>query len=184
MIGIRTAKHSPVASRPLTNSSRVPGAEVTGILSNTLGVVPLGRPPSPAQPAMIERYGDDATNDLRSEAPGRELSLRDAGLRSRSRPRDGRGSNRPLAAVDDVGRAINPLILHGQTHGGIAQGVGQALLEESYYEPQSGQLLALRASRIMGCRGPARCRKIRRRSRTSLAPITTSTMRPRTRLRR
>ena len=33
------------------------------------------------------------------------------------------------AAVDDVGRAINPLILHGQTHGGIAQGAGQALLE-------------------------------------------------------
>jgi carbon-monoxide dehydrogenase large subunit len=46
------------------------------------------------------------------------------------------------AAVDDVGRAINPLILHGQTHGGIAQGVGQAMLENSYYEPQSGQLLA------------------------------------------
>src|SRR5262249_18116634 len=46
------------------------------------------------------------------------------------------------AAVDDVGRAINPLILHGQTHGGIAQGVGQALLENSYYEPQNGQLLA------------------------------------------
>jgi carbon-monoxide dehydrogenase large subunit len=45
------------------------------------------------------------------------------------------------AAVDDVGRAINPLILHGQTHGGIAQGVGQALLENSYYEPQNGQLL-------------------------------------------
>jgi carbon-monoxide dehydrogenase large subunit len=46
------------------------------------------------------------------------------------------------AAVDDVGRAVNPLILHGQTHGGIAQGVGQALLESSYYEPQTGQLLA------------------------------------------
>src|ERR1700738_2351964 len=46
------------------------------------------------------------------------------------------------AAVDDVGRAINQLILHGQTHGGIAQGVGQAMLEYSYYEPQNGQLLA------------------------------------------
>ena len=46
------------------------------------------------------------------------------------------------AAVDDVGRAINPLILHGQTHGGIAQGVGQALWEHSYYDPDSGQLLA------------------------------------------
>src|SRR5262249_26199801 len=32
------------------------------------------------------------------------------------------------AAVDDVGRAVNPLIIHGQIHGGIAQGVGQALL--------------------------------------------------------
>ena len=45
-------------------------------------------------------------------------------------------------AVDDVGRAINPLILHGQTHGGIAQGVGQALWEHSHYDPESGQLLA------------------------------------------
>jgi carbon-monoxide dehydrogenase large subunit len=46
------------------------------------------------------------------------------------------------AAVDDVGRAVNPLILHGQTHGGIAQGVGQALLEDCHYDPASGQLLA------------------------------------------
>ena len=45
------------------------------------------------------------------------------------------------AAVDDVGRAINPLILHGQTHGGIAQGVGQALLEQCHYDVESGQLL-------------------------------------------
>jgi carbon-monoxide dehydrogenase large subunit len=46
------------------------------------------------------------------------------------------------AAIDDVGRAVNPLILHGQTHGGIAQGAGQALLEESYYDRATGQLLA------------------------------------------
>ncbi len=45
-------------------------------------------------------------------------------------------------AIDDVGRAVNPLILHGQTHGGIVQGVGQALWEHSYYDPDSGQLLA------------------------------------------
>ena len=53
------------------------------------------------------------------------------------------------AAVDDVGRAINPLILHGQTHGGIAQGVGQALLEECHYDPgdraiAGGELYGLR----------------------------------------
>ncbi len=45
------------------------------------------------------------------------------------------------AAVDDVGRAVNPLILHGQTHGGIAQGAGQALLEDCHYDRETGQLL-------------------------------------------
>jgi aerobic carbon-monoxide dehydrogenase large subunit len=45
-------------------------------------------------------------------------------------------------AVDDVGVAVNPLIIHGQVHGGIAQGVGQALLEHAYYDPESGQMLA------------------------------------------
>jgi aerobic carbon-monoxide dehydrogenase large subunit len=43
-------------------------------------------------------------------------------------------------SVDDVGRAVNPLILHGQTHGGIAAGVGQALWEHCRYDPDSGQL--------------------------------------------
>jgi aerobic carbon-monoxide dehydrogenase large subunit len=44
-------------------------------------------------------------------------------------------------AIDDVGRAVNPLILHGQTHGGIAQGVGQALFEDCHYDAATGQLL-------------------------------------------
>jgi carbon-monoxide dehydrogenase large subunit len=43
--------------------------------------------------------------------------------------------------VDDVGRVINPLIVAGQVHGGIAQAVGQALLENTFYDPESGQLL-------------------------------------------
>ena len=46
------------------------------------------------------------------------------------------------AAVDDVGRAVNPLIIHGQVHGGIAQGVGQALFEHCHYDAESGQLLS------------------------------------------
>jgi aerobic carbon-monoxide dehydrogenase large subunit len=41
-----------------------------------------------------------------------------------------------------VGRAVNPMILHGQTHGGIAQGAGQALLEDCHYDRETGQLLA------------------------------------------
>ena len=45
------------------------------------------------------------------------------------------------ASIDDVGRAINPLIVHGQTHGAIAQGVGQAMSEQIYLDPDSGQPL-------------------------------------------
>jgi carbon-monoxide dehydrogenase large subunit len=45
------------------------------------------------------------------------------------------------ASVDDVGRCINPLIVHGQTHGAIAQGVGQALWEQCYVDRESGQAL-------------------------------------------
>jgi len=43
------------------------------------------------------------------------------------------------AAVDDVGRCINPMIVHGQTHGGIAQGVGQAMWEQCVIDAGSGQ---------------------------------------------
>ncbi len=46
------------------------------------------------------------------------------------------------ATVDDVGRAVNPLILHGQAHGGVAQGAGQALWEQCHYDPASGQMLS------------------------------------------
>ncbi|MEA2906825.1 MAG: aerobic carbon-monoxide dehydrogenase large subunit [Alphaproteobacteria bacterium] len=45
------------------------------------------------------------------------------------------------ASIDDVGRCINPLIVDGQTHGAIAQGVGQALWEQCYTDPDSGQPL-------------------------------------------
>jgi len=44
-------------------------------------------------------------------------------------------------AVDDVGRAVNPMIVHGQVHGGIAQGVGQALWEQIVYDRTTGQML-------------------------------------------
>jgi carbon-monoxide dehydrogenase large subunit len=44
--------------------------------------------------------------------------------------------------VDDVGRAINPMIVRGQVHGGVAQGFGQAILERTAYDSESGQLLS------------------------------------------
>ncbi|NMM44046.1 xanthine dehydrogenase family protein molybdopterin-binding subunit [Rhodospirillaceae bacterium KN72] len=46
-----------------------------------------------------------------------------------------------MTAVDDVGRVINPMIVEGQIHGGLAQGIGQALLENCEYD-ENGQLLS------------------------------------------
>jgi carbon-monoxide dehydrogenase large subunit len=43
---------------------------------------------------------------------------------------------------DDVGHAINPLIVRGQVHGGVAQGIGQAVMERTSYDKESGQLLS------------------------------------------
>jgi carbon-monoxide dehydrogenase large subunit len=45
------------------------------------------------------------------------------------------------AAVDDVGVPINPMLVHGQCHGGIMAGIGQAMLEHARYDPESGQFL-------------------------------------------
>jgi len=46
------------------------------------------------------------------------------------------------SVVDDFGVVINPLLLAGQVHGGIAQGVGQAMLEHVVFDPESGQLIS------------------------------------------
>jgi carbon-monoxide dehydrogenase large subunit len=43
--------------------------------------------------------------------------------------------------VDDIGMVINPLLARGQIHGGVAQGAGQALIEEVVHDAESGQLL-------------------------------------------
>ncbi len=46
-----------------------------------------------------------------------------------------------FVAVDDFGNVINPMIVEGQVHGGIAQGIGQALLEHGIYDRETGQLI-------------------------------------------
>ena len=45
-------------------------------------------------------------------------------------------------AVDDYGTLINPMLTIGQVQGGVAQGIGQAMLEHTVYDPDSGQLLS------------------------------------------
>lgn len=56
-------------------------------------------------------------------------------------PETGRLALLQLCAVDDVGCVVNPLTLEGQLHGSIAQGVGEALLEQIVYSPDMAQLL-------------------------------------------
>ena len=55
---------------------------------------------------------------------------------SRSTPRPGSVDLRKYVCVDDVGNVINPLIVEGQVHGGLAQGIAQALFEEANYDEQ------------------------------------------------
>ena len=56
-------------------------------------------------------------------------------------PETGHASVVSFTASDDFGRIINPMIVAGQVHGGLAQGIGQALLEGCVYDPGTGQLL-------------------------------------------
>ena len=67
--------------------------------------------------------------------PGRHLHLRG---RDRSGDRRDRGSSQFIAA-DDFGNIVNPMIVEGQVHGGLVQGIGQALLENAVYD-ENGQL--------------------------------------------
>lgn len=57
-------------------------------------------------------------------------------------PDTGRSVLVRYVAVDDVGRAVNPMIVHGQTMGAVVQGLGQALFEHCVYDRGSGQLLS------------------------------------------
>ena len=56
-------------------------------------------------------------------------------------PETGRTTVEQFVAVDDFGNIVNPMIVSGQVHGGIAQGLGQAMLEGAVYDDGSGQLL-------------------------------------------
>ncbi|MEU8316847.1 xanthine dehydrogenase family protein molybdopterin-binding subunit [Nonomuraea sp. NPDC048881] len=56
---------------------------------------------------------------------------------------------RSYVAVDDVGKVVNPLIVEGQVHGGIAQGVAQALFEEAVYDSEGNLLTATMADYLL-----------------------------------
>ncbi|MFP6557245.1 xanthine dehydrogenase family protein molybdopterin-binding subunit [Paraburkholderia sp. B3] len=57
-------------------------------------------------------------------------------------PETGVTSIEHFTAVDDFGNVINPMIVEGQVHGGLGQGIGQAMLEQCIYDNETGQLLS------------------------------------------
>ena len=76
--------------------------------------------------------------------------------------------------VDDIGTAINPMIVEGQIHGGLAQGIGQAMMEDVVYDPGPASRSPAR-SWTTRCRAPTICRASSPSStRASPAPTTRS----------
>ena len=64
---------------------------------------------------------------------------------------------RSYVAVDDVGKVVNPLIVEGQVHGGLAQGIAQALYEEAVYD-DDGNLVTGHLRRLPASRRRPTCR--------------------------
>ena len=88
---------------------------------------------------------------------------------SRSSRRPARSSSMRYVSVDDCGNIISPLLVTGQVHGGLAQGIGQALWEELHYDSQ----------RRTADRHPQRLRHARRRTFSRPSRRTTPPPRPR-----
>ena len=65
-----------------------------------------------------------------------------------------------FAAADDFGNVVNPMIVEGQVHGGLAQGIGQALLEHAVYD-ETGQLADRVLHGLRHAAGGATCRASR-----------------------
>ena len=95
--------------------------------------VPHNYPISELEPGLEETAFYDPMNFT---FPAAAISAR-----SRSIPRPASTDVVNFTAVDDFGKVINPMIVEGQVHGGVAQGIGQALLESCVYDNESGQLL-------------------------------------------
>ena len=101
---------------------------------------PGARSPPPPTAAAFPRHGDRPARDrvLRSQA--RSLGLRhprrDASASIATR---GKSTIEKLVLVDDCGVVINPMIVEGQIHGGVAQGLGEALREQMLYS-EDGQV--------------------------------------------
>ena len=87
------------------------------------------------QPQRIIRVSDTQTPSTPSWPNGAQVCEVEVD------PDTGEATIERITSCDDIGRIINLTIVEGQIHGGMAQGIGQALYEQVVYDPESGQLL-------------------------------------------
>jgi aerobic carbon-monoxide dehydrogenase large subunit len=120
--------------------SHVDGLFVTPRSNRRLSLIDIARaiPDLPSLPDDLRELAAEATFTGRIPAYPTGAAVCEAEVD----PETGTVALTRYTSIDDGGQAINPLILHGQVHGGVAQGVGQAMLEAAVYEPGSGQLLS------------------------------------------
>src|SRR5580658_4986228 len=122
----RTSPFPPAPTSPRSRSIATPGSRPSSASD-------LNYPIEELEPGLDETAFYDPKNfTFPSGAHIAEIEIdRDTGVTTVVR----------FTASDDFGRIINPMIVEGQVHGGLAQGIGQALFENALYDKASGQLL-------------------------------------------
>ena len=88
-----------------------------------------------------ERVGDPLSEEADFDVTGEVIANGVHVCEVTIDPADGRVSLERYTLVADVGRIVNPIIVEGQMHGGVVQGIGQALMERVAYDRDSGQTL-------------------------------------------
>ncbi|MBT4045154.1 MAG: xanthine dehydrogenase family protein molybdopterin-binding subunit, partial [Rhodospirillaceae bacterium] len=91
--------------------------------------------------AKIEAAGEKLAGDADFDVAGETISNGVHICELTVDPDDGSIRLENYSVVADVGRMVNPMIVHGQLHGGVTQGIGQALWERVVYDPDNGQTL-------------------------------------------
>jgi carbon-monoxide dehydrogenase large subunit len=111
-------------------------AEVeTGGLAKEIALLDVARHVTETTGAALASHGDNRS-DVITFPNGAQVAEVEID------PETGAISLTAYLAIDDYGTLVNPLLTEAQVHGGLAQGIGQALLEEAVYDRDSGQLLS------------------------------------------
>jgi aerobic carbon-monoxide dehydrogenase large subunit len=122
-----------------TGSFGVPG---TDLRLDIFQLAKLARDPAKLPPALVAEFANGLDTTHNQVPPAQTFPNGCHIVEVEIDPETGAVTIERYTVVDDFGRTINPLLLEGQVHGGIVQGIGQALLEHASYEADSGQLLS------------------------------------------